>query len=121
MCDAELQVREDALHAVEGLLPGGPQVLLHGPGHRGEDGLSRLPGIHHLPRVFGGRGDLVLVQALDVREGLFHRHHQPREGREEKKSVVTGRVVISQQDLFSNGGFFWSLWDLNVLTVECFV
>lgn len=77
VCDAELQVCEDALHAVEGLLPGGPQVFLHGPGHRGEDGLSRLPGIHHFPRVLGGRGDLVFVQTLDVRERLFHRHDQP--------------------------------------------
>lgn len=54
VCDAELQMCEDALHAVEGLLPGGPQVFLHGPRHRGEDSLSRLPRVHHLPRVFGG-------------------------------------------------------------------
>lgn len=79
MCDAELQVCEDALHAVEGLLTGGPQVLLHGSRHRSEDGLSRLPGIHHLSRVFGGRGGLVLVETLDVCEGLFHRHDQPGE------------------------------------------
>lgn len=51
--DAELQVVDDALHAVVGLLPGGTEVLLHGPGHGGEDGLSCLPGVHHLPRVFG--------------------------------------------------------------------
>ena len=80
VCDAELQVCEDALHAVESLLPGGSQVFLHGSGHRGEDGLSRLPRVHHLPRVFGGRGDLVFVETLDVCEGLFHRHDQPMEG-----------------------------------------
>ena len=75
--DAELQVREDALHAVEGLLPGGAQVLLHGPGHGGEDGLRRLPWVHDLPRVLGGGGHLVVVETLDVREGFLHRHHQP--------------------------------------------
>lgn len=77
MCDAELQVCEDALHAVESLLPGGSQVFLHGPGHRGKNSLSRLPRIHHLPRVFGGRGELLFMEALDVREGLLHRHDQP--------------------------------------------
>lgn len=78
VCDAELQVCEDALHAVESLLPGGSQVFLHGPGHRGKNSLSRLPRIHHLPRVFGGRGELLFMEALDVREGLLHRHDQPR-------------------------------------------
>lgn len=81
MCDAELQVCQDALHAVEALLPRGPQVLLHGPGHRGEDGLSCLPRVHDLPRVFGGRGQFVIVKALDVGEGLLHRHHQPAGGK----------------------------------------
>lgn len=51
--DAELQMVDDALHAVIALLPGGPQVLLHGPCHGGKDGLGGLPGVHHLPRVFG--------------------------------------------------------------------
>lgn len=77
MRDAELQVCEDALHAVEGLLPGCPQVFLHGSGHWGEDGLSRLPGIHHLSWVLWRRGSLVLVETLDVSKGLFHRHDQP--------------------------------------------
>lgn len=81
VCDAELQVCQDALHAVEALLPCGPQVLLHGPGHWGEDGLSCLPRVHDLPRVFGGRGQFVVVEALDVGEGLLHRHHQPAGGR----------------------------------------
>lgn len=96
VCDAELQVCEDALHAVEGLLPGGSQVFLHGPGHRGEDGLSRLPRIHHLPRVLGGRGDLVFMETLDVCESLLHRHNQPTGIR---KSIVTdiGYELISQQ------------------------
>lgn len=85
VCDAELQVCQDALHAVEALLPCGPQVLLHGPGHWGEDGLSCLPRVHDLPRVFGGRGQFVVVEALDVREGLLHRHHQPVHG--EKHSL----------------------------------
>lgn len=75
--DAELQVREDALHAVEGLLASGAQVLLHGARHGGEDGLRRLPRVHHLPRVLGRRRHLVVVETLDVREGLLHRHHQP--------------------------------------------
>lgn len=101
MCDAELQVCEDALHAVERLLTGGPQVFLHGPGHRSEDGLSRLPRVHHFSRVFGGRGDLVLVETLDVCEGLFHRHDQPREMAKKRHIVVVGFVVISEQNVLS--------------------
>lgn len=53
VCDAELQVCEDALHAVEGLLSGGPQVFLHGPGHRRKYGLCSLSRIHDLSRMFG--------------------------------------------------------------------
>lgn len=82
VCDAELQVGQDALHAVEGLLSCGPQILLHGPGHRSEDGLSRLPGIHHLTGVFWRRGYLVVVETLDVCEGFFNRHHQPERRQE---------------------------------------
>lgn len=81
--DAELQVCEDALHAVEALLPSGPQVLLHGPGHRGEDGLSCLPRVHHLSGVFRRRGGLVVVETLDVREGLLHRYNQPTAERQD--------------------------------------
>lgn len=51
--DAELKVCEDALHTVEGLLPCGSQVLLHGPGHRGKDGLGCLSRIHYLSGVLG--------------------------------------------------------------------
>lgn len=65
---------QDALHAVIVLLPGGPQVLLQSPGHGGEDGLGRLPWVHHLPWGF-----LLLfgLETLDVDEGLLHRNHQP--------------------------------------------
>lgn len=78
MSDTELQVCEDALHAVVGLLARGPQVLLHGSGHGGEDSLSRLPGVHHLTGVFGGRrGWLVVLETLNVGEGFLYRHHQP--------------------------------------------
>lgn len=77
MRDAELQVVDDALHAVVGLLPGGAEVLLHGPRHGGEDGLGRLPGVHHLPRVLGGgRGPLFVLVTLDVGKGFFYCHHQ---------------------------------------------
>lgn len=71
--DAELQVLEDALHGVVGLLLGGAKVLLHGPSHGGKDGLRRLPGVHHLPGVLL----LLLLQPLNVSEGLLHRHHEP--------------------------------------------
>lgn len=90
MRDAELQVCEDALHAVEGLLTRGSQVFLHGPGHGGKDGLSRLPRIHHLPRVLGGRGELVIVEALDVREGLLHCNDQPRKRKSMDTQVSRG-------------------------------
>lgn len=84
--DTELQVCEDALHAVVGLLARGPQVLLHGPRHGGKDGLSRLPGVHHLTGVFVGRGcGVIIMETLDVGEGLFHRHYQP--GQRHNKSL----------------------------------
>lgn len=51
--DAELQVCEDALHAVEGLLSGGSQVFLHGPGHGSKYSLGSLSWIHDLPWMFG--------------------------------------------------------------------
>lgn len=73
MGDAELQVLQDALHGVVRLLLGGPKVLLHGSGHGCEDGLGRLPGVHHLPGVLL----LLFLQPLDVSEGLLHRHHKP--------------------------------------------
>lgn len=64
---------QDALHAVVVLLPGGAQVFLQRPGHGGEDGLSRLSGVHHLPwRLLL----LLSLEALDVDEGFFHSHHQ---------------------------------------------
>lgn len=77
MRDAELQVVDDALHAVVGLLPGGAEILLHGPRHGGKDGLCRLPGVHHLPWMFGGGcGRLFVLVTLDVGEGFFYCHHQ---------------------------------------------
>lgn len=71
--DAEGQVLLDALHAVAVLLLGGPQVLLQGPGHGGEDGLRRLPRVHH---VAGSLFLLLILHALDVGEGFLYRHHQ---------------------------------------------
>lgn len=71
--DAEGQVLQDALHAVVVLLPRGAQVLLQGPGHGGEDGLSCLPGVHHFSR----RLLLLLsLETLDVDEGFLYRHYQ---------------------------------------------
>lgn len=63
----------DALHAVAVLLLGGPQVLLQGPGHGGEDGLRRLPRVHHVARSLLL---LLVLHALDVGEGFLNRHHQ---------------------------------------------
>lgn len=77
MCNAELQVVDDALHAVVGLLPGGPEILLHGPRHGGEDGLSSFSGVHHLPWVLGrGSRCVVVLVTFDVGEGFLHSHHQ---------------------------------------------
>lgn len=53
MGDAELQMVNDALHCVVGLLPRGPEVFLHGTGQGSKDGLGCLPGLHRLPQVFG--------------------------------------------------------------------
>lgn len=64
---------QDALHAVVVLLPCGAQVLLQCPGHGGEDGLSGLPGVHHLTRGFLL---LLSLETLDVDEGFFYCHHQ---------------------------------------------
>lgn len=92
--DAELQVVDDALHAVVGLLPGGAQVLLHGPCHGGKDGLGCLPGVHHLAWAFRrGRGWLVVLQALDVGKGFLYCHHQP--GR--RKCSMNGTVPWIQR------------------------
>lgn len=86
--DAELQVVDDALHAMVGLLPGGAEVLLHGPRQRGKDGLGRLPGVHHLPRVFrGGSSRLVVLVTFDMGEGFFYCHHQS--GRRDRKQSET--------------------------------
>lgn len=76
MRDAELQVVDNALHTMVGLLPCGAEVLLHGPCHGSKDGLGRLPGVHHLPRVFGGGRGLFVLVTLDVGEGFFYCHHQ---------------------------------------------
>jgi len=84
--DAELEVLQDALHGVVGLLLGGAQVFLHGPGHGGEDGLSRLPWVHDLPGVLL----VLLLQPLDVGEGFFHRHHQPA-GRKAMGAAAPGQ------------------------------
>lgn len=76
--NAELQVADDALHAVVSLLPGCTKVLLHGPRHGGKYGLSCLPGVHHLPRVFGRRSDCIfLLMTFDVGKSFFYCHHQP--------------------------------------------
>lgn len=94
--DAELQVFDDALHGVEGLLPGGPEVFLHRTRQGGKDGLGCLTGVHRLPRVFwGGRG-LFGVVPLDVGEGLLDGHHQP--GRRYGRWSVA-RVQSSTGDL----------------------
>lgn len=53
MGDAELQMVDDALHGVVGLLPCGPEVFLHGTRQGSKDGLGCLPGVHRLPQVFG--------------------------------------------------------------------
>ncbi len=75
--DAELQVGDDALHAVVGLLARRAQVFLHGSCHGGEDGLGRLSRVHHLTRVLGRRRRLVVLKPFDVRERLLYCHHQP--------------------------------------------
>lgn len=73
VCNAKLQVLQDALHGVVRLLLGGPEVLLHGTGHGCKDGLGCLPGVHHLPGVLL----LLFLQPLNVSEGLLHCHHKP--------------------------------------------
>lgn len=74
--DAELQMVDDALHGVVGLLPCGPEVFLHGTCQGRKDGLSRLPGVHRLPQVFRRGCGLVDVVPLDVGEGFLYCHHQ---------------------------------------------
>lgn len=75
--DAELQVVDDALHAVVRLLPGGAEELLHGPRHGGKDGLSCLPGVHQLPRVFWRGWDCFVVLVTPyVGKCFFYCHHQ---------------------------------------------
>lgn len=63
----------DALHAVAVLLLGGPQVLLQGPSHGGEDGLRRLSWVHH---IAGSLFLLLVLHALDMCEGFLYCHHQ---------------------------------------------
>lgn len=81
VCDAELQVRDDALHAVVWLLACGAQVLLHGACHRRKDGLSGFPRVHHLTRVLRGHSRLVLLETPDVCERFLYGHHQPNRTR----------------------------------------
>lgn len=76
MGDAELQMVDDALHGVVGLLPCGPQVFLHRTCQRRKDGLGRLPGVHCLPQVFRWWCGLFGVVPLDVGEGFLHGYHQ---------------------------------------------
>lgn len=77
VCDAELQVDDDALHAVVRLLPGGAEILLHGSRHGSKDGLSCFPRVHHFPWVFGrGREGFVLLVTLYVGESFFYCHHK---------------------------------------------
>lgn len=85
MGDAELQVLQDALHGVVGLLLGSAQVLLHSAGHGGEDGLGCFPRVHDLSRVLL----VLLLQPLDVGEGFLHSHHQPVEGRDPQDGTMT--------------------------------
>lgn len=87
--DAEGQVLLDALHAVAVLLLGGAQVLLQGSRHGREDGLRRLTRVHHLTR----RSPLLLLlQALDVCEGLLYCHHQA--GRRRRRLAVSVGVFF---------------------------
>lgn len=81
MRDAELQVVDDALHAVVGLLPCGAQVFLHSPSHGSKDGLSCLPGVHRLMWVLGGGRGLFVLVRLDVGEGLLYCNHQSERGK----------------------------------------
>lgn len=74
--DAELQMVDDALHGVVGLLPCGPQVFLHRTCQGRKDGLGRLPGLHRLPQVFRRGCGLFGVVPLDVGEGFLYGYHQ---------------------------------------------
>lgn len=74
--DAELQVSDDALHAVVGLLARRTQVLLHGSCHWGEDGLGRLSRVHHLTGVLGRRCGLIVLKSFDMSERFLYCHHQ---------------------------------------------
>lgn len=77
VCDAELQVVDDALHAVVRLLPGGTEVLLHGPRHGSKNGLSCFPRVHHFSWVFGRGCDcFVILVTLYVGESFFYCHHK---------------------------------------------
>lgn len=89
--DAEGQVLLDALHAVTVLLLGGPQVLLQGPSHGGEDGLRCLSGVHHIP---WGLLLLLLLHALDMRERLLYCHHQS--GRKHGKRSLDQCLIMEQ-------------------------
>lgn len=82
----------DALHAVAVLLLGGPQVLLQGPGHRGEDGLRCLSRVHHVPRRLFL---LFFLHAFYVGEGLLYRHHQA--GRRQQREFPLVRICASFQ------------------------
>lgn len=98
--DAEGQVLLDALHAVAVLLLGGAQVLLQGSRHGREDGLRRLTGVHHLAR----RSPLLLLlKALDVREGLLYCHHQA--GRRRRRRRLAVSVGVMRRCFFFRGTF----------------
>lgn len=101
--DAEGQVLLDALHAVAVLLLGGAQVLLQGACHGREDGLRRLARVHHLAR----RSPLLLLlQALDVREGLLYCHHQAR--RRRRTLVVS--VAVMRRAFFLLFFYLWNIY-----------
>lgn len=101
--DAELQVSDDALHAVVGLLACRTQVLLHGSCHWGEDGLGRLSRVHHLTGVLGRRRGLIVLKSFDMSERFLYCHHQ------------SGRRKRNYEQMFSTDKSF-NLRDRNLRT-----
>lgn len=82
----------DALHAVTVLPPGGAEVLLQGPSHRGKYGQSGLAHVHNVRR----RCTLVFfLHAAHVCEGLLNSNDQP--GREITHSRWRYTVALTDQ------------------------
>lgn len=94
VCDAELQVWDDALHAVVRLLARRSQVLLHGACHWCKDGLRGFAGVHHLARVLGRHGRLVLLESPDVCERFLYGHHQPNSAKHKGHGYVFSETII---------------------------